>query len=87
MERRLVPHPDAVLRRVGNGAVLVHLGTGRVLELNETAARGWDLAAEGLTERQIASALAVEYSGDAATIERDLGELFTFLSAHGLFTS
>ena len=86
-ESRLVPHPDAVLRRVGAGAVLVHLGSGRVFELNDTAARAWELAATGLDKSEVIAALLVEYAGIRDAVERDVEELFDLLSANGLITT
>jgi hypothetical protein len=81
---RVAPHPDAILRRVGTGAVLVNLGSGHVYELNDSAARAWELAAEGRTASEVAGALEAEYSGAAAEIRRDVHELFAFLANHGL---
>ena len=82
----LRPHADAVLRRVGNGAILVHLGSGHVFELNDTATRAWELAAEGLGRAAILTRLREEYAGDAGAIERDVDALFTFLAANGLLS-
>ena len=86
-DSRLTPHPDAVLRRVGTGAVLVHLGTSRVFELNGTAARAWELAIEGRSPSAIVSALTAEYAGSPGTIARDIDELFDFLAARGLIAT
>lgn len=83
-DRRLAPHPDAVLRRVGDGAVLVHLGSGHVYELNETAARAWELASEGRTQSAIVTALASEFAASAGVILADVQELFDFLDTRGL---
>ena len=81
---RVAPHPDAILRRVGTGAVLVHLGSGHVYELNDSAARAWELAADGRSASAVVAVLESEYSGSAEDIREDVRELFTFLSSHGL---
>ena len=83
-DSRLVPHPDAVLRRVGGGAVLVHLGSGHVFELNTTAARAWELACEGLTKAGVIDRLTSEYSGPSDAIAADVSALFKLLAARGL---
>ena len=85
-DSRVSPHPDAVLRRVGSGAVLVHLGSGQVYELNGTAARAWELAVEGQTATQIIAALELEFNAASGAIENDVQELFAFLSSHGLLS-
>ena len=80
----MTPSADAALRRVGDGAVLVLAHSGRVFELNDTAARAWELAASGLTRSAILSRLVEEYSGDRDAIAADLQELFDWLGAQGL---
>ena len=84
---RLIPHPDAVLRRVGDGAVLVHLGTNRVFELNSTAARAWELAVEGHSKPSILAALTAEYAGSGDAIAGDVDDLFHFLTERGLIVT
>ena len=86
-ERRITPHPDAVLRRVGDGAILVHLGSGDVYELNDTAARAWELVATGRSASEIVSQLVAEYNGPGDAIGEDVHELFAFLARHNLLTS
>jgi len=84
--RLLKPHAEAVLRRVGNGAILVHLGSGHVFELNGTAARAWELAAEGLDRSTIVAGLRAEYDDQEQAIDRDVDALFDFLQANGLLS-
>ena len=86
-DSRLIPHPEAVLRRVGTGAVLVHLGTSHVFELNDTAARAWELAIEGRSQSAIVLALTAEYDGDRDAIAHDVEDLFAFLAARGLIAT
>jgi hypothetical protein len=80
----LQPSPDVVSRQLGDGAVLVHLTTNRVFQLNETGARVWELIAAGRTRAEIAEQLVVEFdvSGDEAT--RTLEPLLESLRADGL---
>src|SRR5829696_3032146 len=41
------PHPDVSWRRLGDEVVIVHLKTNQIYRLNRTAARFWELVAEG----------------------------------------
>ena len=82
----LRPDADAVLRRVGDGAILVHLGSGHVFELNGTAARAWELLAAGLDRASILAALRDEYNDQQNAIEHDVDSLFDFLTVHGLLS-
>ena len=83
----LRPHPETVIRRVGGGAVLVNLWTGHVFELNETAARVWELLVGGVSRSELVRALLEEYDGDAAAVGRDVDELLALLSERGLLES
>ena len=85
-DRFLKPHADAVLRRVGDGAILVHLGSGHVFELNDTAARAWELVVEGVTRPALISRLRDEYDDPQQNIDRDVDALFDFLETNGLLT-
>lgn len=78
------PHANAVLRRVGDGAVLVHLDTGRVFELNDTAARIWELVAAGRIAADIVAVLQDEYAGDSAVVAREVDELIDRWLQEGL---
>ena len=83
---RLRPLSDVVLRRVGDGAILVHLGSGHVFELNGTAARAWELAAEGQVRSALVARLRDEYHDADNAIERDVAALFDFLRTNGLLS-
>jgi len=43
MADSLKPAPEVLARRLPGGAVLVHMRTNRIFELNETGARIWEL--------------------------------------------
>lgn len=57
-----------VLERLGDTMVTVHLGTDRILELNDTAARLVELLAEGKTTAEAADAIAQEYDAPKAEV-------------------
>ena len=83
----LRPDPNAVLRRVGGGAVLVHLGTSQVFELNDTAARVWELVSAGAAKPAIVETLASEYEDARGSIARDVDELIDLWIARGLLSA
>jgi hypothetical protein len=66
------PSPDIVVRRLGQGGVLVHLSSNRVFELNETGIRIWELLNEGLDRTAILDRLQQEFSVDAPEAAREL---------------
>ena len=78
------PAPGVVSRRVGNGGVLVHLGTSHIYELNET---GW-LVWEGLDRSSpladIAGELADRYEPAGVSIAADIRTLIDELLRLGL---
>jgi hypothetical protein len=78
------PSPDVVSRRLGDSAVLVHLETNRVFELNETGARVWELLHDGLTCEQIADRLAAEFEVDHDRAASTVLELVSDLRREGL---
>jgi Coenzyme PQQ synthesis protein D (PqqD) len=78
------PNPDVIARHVGEGAVLVHLPTNRVFELNHTGSRVWDLIGEELTLDQIVQTLAAEFDMDVGGVAADVDELIAWLRDEGL---
>jgi hypothetical protein len=83
-ESVLRPRPGVVARDMNGSAVLVHLDTNRIYELNATGARIWSLLEQGLDRRSIVSQLSVEFAVPAADIEQDVGELLAMLESEGL---
>lgn len=53
--------PDVVVRRVGDGGVVVDLRTDAIFELNDTGMRVWELIVEGLDLDAMAARLAEEF--------------------------
>ena len=57
----LRPNPDVIARHLGDGAVLVHIPTNQVYELNHTGARVWELMAgaytPGVSQAQIGAVI------------------------------
>jgi hypothetical protein len=55
--------PGVVARDMGSAAVLIHLESNRIFELNSTGARVWALIGEGLGRDAIVAQLGREFSG------------------------
>lgn len=73
------PNPDVIARHLGEGAVLVHLPTNRVFELNHTGARVWDLIGEGVSFDRMVQTLADEYDMHPEGVAGDVTELIAWL--------
>ena len=78
------PSPDVIARHLGEGAVLVHLPTNRVFELNHTGARVWDLIGEGVSFDRMVHTLADEYDMHPEGVADDVTELIAWLRDEGL---
>jgi Coenzyme PQQ synthesis protein D (PqqD) len=73
------PNPDVIARHLGEGAVLVHLPTNRVFELNHTGARVWELIGEGVSFDRMVQTLADEYDMRPEGVAADVTELIAWL--------
>jgi hypothetical protein len=78
------PAPGVVSRRVGNGGVLVHLGTSHVYELNETGWTVWEGLDRGTPLADIAGGLADRYEPAGASVAADVRALIDELLRLGL---
>jgi hypothetical protein len=52
--------------------VLVHLNTNRILELNPTAARFWELLRAGVQPEEAAHQMLAEYKVERDVLEREV---------------
>lgn len=68
-------NPHVVARRVGSGAVLVHLQTNQVFELNDTAARVWELVCDGIELHEMGRRLAEEFDVSSERAEMEAAEV------------
>jgi hypothetical protein len=75
------PDPSVLAKRVGDGIVLVHLETNRILELNRTAAFLWEVLTAGSTQAELEERLAEEFDVDRDELAREIDDLL------GQFTS
>jgi hypothetical protein len=81
---RLRRDPDVVGRRLGDEMVLVNLRTNRILRLNHTGARLWELLDGGAGVDELGERLAADYDVDRQTLEKDLVAGLERLDALGL---
>ena len=77
--------PDVVARRVGETAVLVHLGSNRIYELNDTGARIWELTADGATIEGLVDRLEHEFEVDRGELASEVARIVDDLVREGLF--
>lgn len=80
----LRPHPDVSWRRLEDEVVIVHLKTNRIYRLNRTAARFWELLAEGKDRAAAERALAEEFDVEDETLRQETTGLLAELSSEGL---
>jgi hypothetical protein len=80
-------NPDVIARHLGESAVLVHLPTNRVFELNHTGARVWDLIGEGLPFDKIVQKLVEEFDMDVDGVTADVTDLIAWLRDEELIQS
>jgi hypothetical protein len=97
--RRVIPRPplsvEAALRRaeeiiarpVDDGALLVHLESGKVWHLNPTGAQLWALIDGQRTLRDIGQQIATTYSIAVEAVERDVLSVAETLIAEGLLVA
>jgi hypothetical protein len=79
----LRPAPGVIARDMGSAAVLIHLESNRIFELNTTGARIWSLVEQSLTRDEIVSRLKTEYA-DATDLEETVDALLADLRREGL---
>jgi hypothetical protein len=83
----LVPNPDVVWKSVGEEAVLVHLRTNRIYNLNRTGARLWVLLSQGWTRQAIKGQLLQEFDVEESSLEVEIESLLASLAAEGLIAA
>lgn len=75
----LRPDPNVIVKRLDGGTVLVHMGTNRIFELNDTGSKIWELLGQGSDAAAIVRQLMEEFDVDerhaADEVDRLLDEL------------
>jgi len=83
----LRPHPDVIAKRLDKTAVLVHMGTNSIFELNETGAKVWELLAEGVSTEGIVRQLVEQFEVEEVQAADEVKRLITQLRTNQLLAS
>ena len=80
------PHPDVLMRQVGEEAVLVHMGRNEIFALNATGARLWELLSEGRSRPEAVDQLNAEFDAGEEKIASEVDRFVALLEREGLAT-
>jgi hypothetical protein len=80
------PSPDVVCRQLGDGAVLIHLETNQIYELNATGHCIWTLVQTGLSGAAIRERIQEEYAVDPRRAASEIEDLLALLGRERLIT-
>lgn len=79
--------PEVEVQELEGNLVLVHLGTNRLFELNETATRFWELLVSGHGFESIFNEMVGEYEVEPEELRRELEENLAMLINEDLVVS
>ena len=85
--RVLKPAANVLARRMPGGAVLVHLPSNRIFELNETGARVWELVAEGIGGEALIGRLGSEFAVEPGRLRAEVDAVLDRLGREGLLST
>src|SRR5215208_4829191 len=77
-------YDEVIVRRMGESAVLVHLSTNRIYELNETGARIWELLERGRSSTEINDQLCAEFTVTPTQAREAYNKVVSDLLTEGL---
>jgi hypothetical protein len=83
-QARLRPSEGVVSKKIGDSAVLIHLHSNRIFELNTSAAWVWSLLEQGAGRGEICARLHDEFSVSRDEARSTVDELLTELTREGL---
>jgi hypothetical protein len=72
---RYRPTPDVIARRIKDEIVLVELKTERILVLNLTAARLWELLCQGCDWPEVMSRMSAEFEVKQEQLQREIQQI------------
>lgn len=78
------PSTEVICRELGETAVLIHLGTNEIFELNPTGYRVWQLLQEGLDRDSIENRMLQEFTVEQDQLRREIGDLLAGMAARDL---
>jgi hypothetical protein len=79
--------PNVIDKRLDDTVVLVDIGTNRIFELNETAARVWELVGQGLDRVGILRRLVEEFDVEEGQAVDEVHNVLTRFKNEGLLAS
>ncbi|MEO8393665.1 MAG: PqqD family protein [Chloroflexota bacterium] len=82
--RYRINSPAVIGEIIDGEAIIIHLDSGAYFSAQGTAARIWDLIAQGASMQQVVEALAGEYDSDSLSISFALPALINQLLSHEL---
>jgi len=83
----LGPNPEVIAKRLGDAAVLVHIPSNRIFELNETGTRVWELLGLNLGRDQIVQQLVQEFEVEQERAANEVESLLAQLRSEGLVSA
>lgn len=84
MAAHLRPHPDVLVRKVGDEVVLVHMGRNDIFALNPTGTRLWELLSIGCSPAEAIVRLEREFEAGGDVIGQEVDRLMSELERNGL---
>jgi hypothetical protein len=78
------PNPNVIFRRLGDEVVLFHLETDRFYELNDTAARFWELLSASDGGAEIHEKMMAEFNVDSDDLSNETEALLASLKKEDL---
>ena len=75
---------DVIAQRVGETAVLVHLTSNRIYELNATGARVWELLDQVTTLEHVVATLTREFDDPATSLADEVSHIMSDFVREGL---
>ena len=81
---QLRPNADVIAQKLGDGVVLLHLGTNQFYELNRTASRFWELLSAGYDMAQVQEQMLQEFDIDAAQLASEIAGMIAMLKEKDL---
>ncbi len=81
------PNPEVIAKRLDKVAVVVHIPTHRIFQLNETGAWVWELLGRGLGVDIIVHRLVDEFDVDRPRAAEEVKDLLVELENAGLLVS
>jgi hypothetical protein len=77
-------HPDLVFQRLDDQALLLNMQTNQIYEMNQTAARFWELLSTHADLKYVQEQLMDEFEIEATQLAEETQAILSFLQAEAL---